>query len=156
MTPVPRRIDPDWLVDRYLDRRQPVEQIAADAGVHPVTVYQAIRAYDIPHRGPVGRESWGDVLTLDYLTAARNEGMSISAIAREVGCHSRTVEEHLAAHGLRNTLSRHEARQLRRLYEREELSIPQIAGILDVGKRTARIRLLEAGVTLRRPGRPPV
>jgi predicted ArsR family transcriptional regulator len=58
----------------------------------------------------------------------------------------------MARHGLVDT-DPAEDRQLRRWYERDGLTIPQIAGRLDVHPRTARRRLIAAGITLRPPGR---
>jgi AcrR family transcriptional regulator len=147
--------DADWLRRRYLDDQATVADIAAEAGVDPATVHRALRRHDIPLRGPAGRRQWGDVLTAEFLGARK--AAPATEIAEELGCSPSVVQEHRAMHGLLDLpdgLDWRAAQRLKRLYERDCLSVVQVGEAIGVSKRTARRYLLAAGVTLRARGRP--
>jgi hypothetical protein len=72
-----------------------------------------------------------------------------------VGCDWQTVASRLAHYGIRAAPNRKAADQLRQMYERDGLSIVEIAQALDVHKDTARRRLVAANIPLRPRGRRP-
>jgi hypothetical protein len=147
--------DSVWLRRRYARDRAPVSDIAAEAGVDVSNVHRALRRHGIPLRGPAGRRQWGGVLTRPFLEKRLGASTPIRSIAEEVGCQPVDVRRWMQRHGLADVdLTASEARQLRRWYEGERLSITEIARRLQVSKQTARARLVAAEVTLRSPGRP--
>lgn len=144
--------DEAWLRRRYEQDGATVDAIAAEAGVDRATVYQALARHLIPLRGgtAVGNRRWGDILTEDFLRQV--VGLPDAAVAKLVGCTDRTVQEWRAMRGF-IAIPEQDARLLRRLYETDGMSVQQVADERGWGKRTARIRLLAAGVQLRRRGR---
>lgn len=145
-------IDPDTLRRRYEVDGATVDVIAAEMRRDRRAIYDALHRDGIALRGRHDLRSWGDVLTVDYLSWCRSQGWSDYRIGVEVGCDGATVAEWLAVHGLSDRFSRSERARARRVYE-AGATIPEVAERFGVGRRTARRLLLEAGVTLRPPGR---
>lgn len=145
----PLTADAGWLAARYLTDRATVAAIAAEAGCSNSAVWLALRRHHIRLRGVAGRQAWGDTLTYEFLAARRAGGHK--EVGREVGCHSATVREWRAYHGLLDVDA-----PLDRLagWYADGVSIDEVARRAGVGQRTARRYLLAAGVQLRPPGRP--
>lgn len=142
--------DPEWLRRRYLDEGAEASAIATELGVDVSTVHRALRRHNIPAVGG----PWRQILSPERLRRDLDAGLSLTAIAKVAGCDRATVRYWLARHKLLRRPPASEVRTLRRWYERDGLTIGQVADRLGVNRKTATRRLLAAGVTLRPRGRP--
>ncbi|WP_280443424.1 LysR family transcriptional regulator [Nocardia brasiliensis] len=59
--PAPKRIDPLWLREQYLDRRRNMADIAAELGTVQGVVAKALDRFDIPTRPGTGVVSWTEM-----------------------------------------------------------------------------------------------
>lgn len=144
--------DRGWLDQAYAVEQRAVADIADEAGADPSNVWRALARHRIPLRGRGDVENWAAYLTPDVLQPYLDDGWSAAAIGRDLGCNHSTVIEAMARHQLLD-VDPAEARQLHRWYERDGLSIAEVAARLGCHPRSARRRLLAAGVTIRPAGR---
>jgi transposase-like protein len=152
--PVRRRgalIDPTWLRRRYLEDRAPVATIAAEAGVAEPTVYKAIAAAGIPHRGKAGSRPHV-ILTHAWLAAQVQAGRVPQAIADQIGVKRDAVVWQLAKHQLLDVSSEPRAARAAELYGGGD-SLAQVSAKVGVGRKTVTIWLMALGVKIRRRGR---
>lgn len=142
--------DPGWLRRRYVEEGADAGAIAGELGVDVSTVHRALRRHNIPAVGG----AWGQLLSPERLRRHLDAGLSLTAIAKDTGCDRATVRYWLARHELLEPPPASEVRRLRGWYERDGLTVGQVAERLGVNRTTATRRLLAAGITLRPRGRP--
>lgn len=151
-------VDPAWLAQRYTTDQAPVDTIAEEAGVNPATIYRAITAHGIPHRGRLDA-GWAATFTKRELRVRLGQGQTGVDIAGEYGCSAQTVLEHVHRHGLGHLLTRTTEPPAQAEIDRcvalhrEGRTRAQIAQIVGIGVRTVTRRLSTGGVK-GRAGRP--
>lgn len=155
-------LDHDWALDAYA-AGWTVREIATECGVVESTVHRALTAAGVERRPPPGRNDWSAVLTCEFLGGVTH--LTDIEVAEQAGVialddpaerrkhGAQIVREWRAKYGLGDPLDVDARDELRRLYLDEGLSVVQVAGRLGIGERTARRRLLAAGVPLRGRGR---
>jgi plasmid maintenance system antidote protein VapI len=116
-----------------------VDSIAEEAGVHRVSVYDALHGSGVPLRGHL---HYGDILTKQFLVERAD--CSLTEIAEEVGCSESTVREWKARRGLRQ-LDPALVDRLRRLRS-ARLTYQDMAAVLGVHPRTVSRWLVAAGL----------
>jgi Homeodomain-like domain len=151
-------LDRQWALDAYA-AGWTAREIATECGVAESTVHRALTAAGVERRP----QHWGSVLTREFLASVTH--LSDIEVAEKAGVittddtlrrRSRGAElarEWRAKHGLAEPLDAKTRAELHRLYLDEGLSVVDVASHLGIGKRTARRRLLAAGVPLRGRGR---
>lgn len=151
-------LDHQWALDAYA-AGWTVREIAVECEVVESTVHRALTAAGVERRP----QHWGSVLTREFLASVTH--LSDIEVAERVGVialgdpaerrkhGAEIVREWRAKYGLGDPLDVDARNELRRLYLDEGLSVTQVAGRLGIGERTARRRLLAAGVPLRGRGR---
>lgn len=151
--PVPSLDDRGWLHRRYAVDLAPVADIAAEASRDPSSVYRALARHGIAPRGPAGRASHD--VDRDELAERIAHGQTLASIAADYGCDPAVIYDRRVRWGLvePRELGASPA-QLRMWYDRYGWSVRRVADRLGVTPRTARRRLMAAGVQLRPPGRP--
>lgn len=142
-----------WLEQRYRWDRAPVATIAAEAGCDVVTVYRWLARHAIAPRGPAGRASLEGVSDAGVAKAVRRADTMTQAAAA-MGVDLGTLRARLQAMG---RLHRPDPGGLAAVIGeryRAGASREELAATYGVSVQTIRRRLLAAGVTPRRRGRP--
>lgn len=147
----PLLADRDWLHRRYTVERTPVATIADEAGTDASNVYRALARHDIPRRH--AHRALDD--DRDEITSRVLAGDTITGIAADYDVDPAIVYDRCYAWGLRDVseLGASPA-QLRHWYTGLGWPLRRVADKLGVTPRTARRRLMAAGVELRPVGRP--
>lgn len=145
----PQLSDADWLRRRYETDRAPIEAIAAEAEADLSQVHRWLRRHGIPPR-------YAHAIDRGDLERRLAAGQPIAAIAEAYGVDDAVVRDRMYTWGLAAVeIEGATPAQLRLWYDRYRWPVSKIAERLGASTRTARRRLLAAGVTLRPRGRPP-
>lgn len=96
-----RVLTAEWLESRWTSG-VPICEIAQEAGCSTSTIQRYVRWFKLSARpARKGEQGWGAVLTSEYLLAAYVEdGMTVEAIAADVGTTASTVTRWLAANDI--------------------------------------------------------
>jgi len=156
-------VDVDELKRLYVDEGLSIQQVVDRTGVKRQTVSRRLRAAGVALR-PSGGEANRFDLDIDELKRLHiDEQLTLAQIGKRLGIQGATVAAHLRRAGVEVRPTKHTGGRPRatvdvaeavRLYVDEQLPVAKVAEQVGVHPGVVRARLIEAGVTIRKAGRP--
>lgn len=158
-----RVLTEEYLEVAYVEERATAQEIAAETGCSISTVVRHLERCDIPRRGtcPGVDNLLYKELTANYLKMRVAEKANVRDIAKEVGCSTTAVTLAFRREGLESLVSPIRppeppcapAKDLKRMFVKEKMSMLAIGRALGVSKTKVRADLSRFGIRpYTRPG----